>query len=118
MVLAVAGAALVLILFCFHSVCCFHDVRKNLSFQRNNLISENKIWRGNRENMQDLFQRISGSGKWTQMVSNLNVENKNFFHYLKTYLSSSCLQSLEKIRFNCHRVGCLIRQITLPFFHC
>ena len=49
----------------------FHDARKNLSFQTNNLISENKIWWGNRENMQDLFQRISGSGKWTQK---LNIE--------------------------------------------
>ena len=62
MALAVAGSALGLILFCFHCL-LFYDARKNLSFQTNNLISENKIWWGNRENMQDLFQRISGSGK-------------------------------------------------------
>ena len=65
MALGVADSALGLILFCFHSVCC-HDARKNLSFQTNNLISENKVWWGNRKNMQDIFQRISGSGKWTQ----------------------------------------------------
>ena len=117
MALAVAGSALGLILFCFHCL-LFYDARKNLSFQTNNLISENKIWWGNRENMQDLFQRISGSGKWTQMVSNLTVENKNFLHYLKTYLSCFCLQSLEKIRFNLHRVGCFIRQISPLFFRC
>ena len=54
----------------------FHDPRKNLSFQTNNLISENKIWWGNRENMQDLFQRISGSGKWTQKL-NLELSFKS-----------------------------------------
>ena len=63
MALAVAGSALGLILFYFHSVCCFMMPEKILLFKLNNLISENKIWWGNRENMQDLFQRISGSGK-------------------------------------------------------
>ena len=54
----------------------FHDARKNLSFQTNNLISENKIWWGNRENIPDLFQRISGSGKWTQKL-NLELSFKS-----------------------------------------
>ena len=116
MTVAVAGSALVLILFCFHSVCCFMMPEKILVFKQ--IILFRKIWWGNRENMQDLFQRISGSGKWTQMVSNLTVENKNFLHYLKTYLSCFCLQSLGKIRFNLHRVGCFIRQISPLFSRC
>ena len=69
MALAVAGSGLGLILFCFYSVCCFMMPEKNLGLQTNNLISENQIWWGNRENMQDLFQRISGSGKWTQKLN-------------------------------------------------
>ena len=60
--LAVEGSALGLT-FSFSFWLLFHDARKNLCFQTNHLISENKVWWGNRENMQDLFQRISGSDK-------------------------------------------------------
>ena len=49
--LAVGDSGLGLIFFRFHSGCFFHDARKF------------KIWWGNRENMQDLFGRISDSGK-------------------------------------------------------
>ena len=68
MALAVAGSALgvnsVLFSFCL----LFHNARKNISFHTNNLILENKSWWGNRENMQDLFPRISGSCKWNQKL--------------------------------------------------
>ena len=37
--------------------------------QTNDLISKNKMWWGNRESMQDFFQRISGSDKWTQKLN-------------------------------------------------
>ena len=74
--LAVEGSALGLFFFSFSLFLLFYDTRKNLSFQTNNLISENKIWWGNRENMQDLFQRISGSGKWTQKL-NLELSFKS-----------------------------------------
>ena len=58
------------------------------------------------------FRKIKFGGEILNWVSNLNVENMYFSHYLKAYLSFFCLQSLEKIRFNFHRVGCLIRQIS------
>ena len=91
MALAVAGSALGLILFLFSFCLLFHDARKNLSFQTNNLISENKICWGNRQNMQDLFQRISWSGKWTQMVSNLNVSNQIFPAFVFSHWKKSNL---------------------------
>ena len=63
--------------FVLFSFCLlFHDARKDLSFQTNNLIWGNKIWWGNRENMQDLSQRIYGSGKQTQKL-NLELSLKS-----------------------------------------
>ena len=67
--LAVEGSALGLIFFSFSSRSLFLDARRNLNFQTNNHILENINWWGNRENMQDLFRRISASGKWTQTLS-------------------------------------------------
>ena len=123
MALAVAGSALGLILFCFHSVCCFMMPEKILVFKQIILFRKIKFG-GEIERICRTFFRgflgpVNGpKNSILNWVSNLNVENKNFFHYLKTYLSCFCLQSLEKIRFNLHRVGCLIRQISPLFFRC
>ena len=117
MTLAIAGSALGLILHCFHSVCCFIMPEKILVFKQIILFWEIKfggeIERICRTFFRGFLSPVNGlKNSILNWVSNLNVENKNFFHYLKTYLSCFCLQSLEKIRFNLHRVDCLIRQIS------
>ena len=61
--LAVEGSALGLNFFRFHSVCCFMMPEKVLVFKQMIFLRKKKKWWGNRENVQDLFQRISGSGK-------------------------------------------------------
>ena len=77
--------------------------QKNIIFQTNNLISENKNWWGNRENMKDLFFRgflgsVNGpKNSVLNWVSNLNVEN-NFIKYdivvhRHIFFSSTILQS-------------------------
>ena len=61
--LAVEGSALGLNFFRFHSVCCFMMPEKALVFKQMIFLRKKKKWWGNRENVQDVFQRISGSGK-------------------------------------------------------
>ena len=121
--LAVEGSALEMILLCFHFVCCFMMPEKILVFKQIILFQKIKFG-GEIERICMTFFRgslgpVNGPKnsifKW---VSNLTVENNFFPHYLKTYLSCFCLQSLGKIRFNLYRVGCLIRQISPFTFRC
>ena len=121
MALAVEDSALGLILFCFHSLSCFMIPEKILVFKQIILFRKKKfggeierICRTSFRGFLDPVNRPKNS--ILNWVSNLNAENKNFFHYSKTHLSYFCLQSLEKIRFNLHRVGCLISQISPLFF--
>ena len=123
MALGVAGSALGLILFYFHSVCCFMMPEKILVFKQIILFQKIKFGGEIERICRTFFREFLGpvnelKNSILNGVSNLNVENKNFFHYLKTCLCCFCLHSLEKIRFNLHRVGCLIHQIPPLFFRC
>ena len=124
MVLAVADFALRLILFCCYSVCRFMMPKKKILVCKQIILFRKIKFGGEIERICRTFFRgflgpVNGpKNSILNWVSNLNVENKNFFHYLKTYLSCFCLQSLEKIRFNLHRVGCLIHQIPPLLFRC
>ena len=109
MALAVAGSARRLILFCFHSVCCFKMPEKILVFKQIILFRKIKFGGEIERICRTFFRRFLGP------VNGPKNSILNSFHYLKTYLSCFCLQSLEKIRFNLHRVGRLIRQIS-PLF--
>ena len=116
MALAVEDSALGLILFCFHSLSCFMIPEKILVFKQIILFRKKNLVGKQRESAGPLSEDFWIRQMDPNGVPNLNVENKNFFHYLKTHLSYFCLQSLEKIRFNLHRVVCLIRQISPLFF--
>ena len=118
MALAGAGSALGLILICFHSLCCFMMPEKILVFKQIILFRKIKFGVEIERICKTFFRGFLGPVNEPKWFQNLNVVNKIFFHYLKTCLSCFCLQSLENIRFNLHRLGCLIRQISPPFFRC
>ena len=88
MALAVADSALGLILFCFHSVCCFMMPEKILVFKQIILFRKIKFG-GEIERICRTFFRgflgpVNGpKNSILNWVSNLNVENKNFFLLFK-----------------------------------
>ena len=88
MALAVAGSALRLILFCFHSVCCFMIPEKILVFKQIILFPKIKFG-GEIERICKTFFRgfrgpVNGpKNSILNSVSNLNVENKVFFLLFK-----------------------------------
>ena len=109
----VEGSALRLTFFHFHYACCFTMPEKILVFKHIILFQKIKLGEEIERVYRIFFRGFLGlvNGPKTSILnwaSNLNVENNFFFYYLKTYLSFFCLQSLEKIRFNLLRVGCLI----------
>ena len=88
MALAVAGSALGLILFCFHSFCCFMMPEKVLVFKQ--IILFRKVKFGSE------IESGPKNSVILNWVSNLNVENNFFFQYLKTFIISSFVFSHRK----------------------
>ena len=84
MALAVAGSALGLILFCFHSVCCFIMPEKILVFIQIILFWKIKVGGEIERICRTFFQGFLGPVNGTKnsflnSVSNINVKNRSIF---------------------------------------
>ena len=125
--LAVEGSALGLIFFRFHSVCCFMMPEKALVFKQMIFLRKKKFGREIERMCRIFFRGFLGPVNdpktqpwidfqiWMLKIKFFPIlKNLSFLLSFPSFLLF--LQSLEKIRFHLHRVGCLVRQISPLIF--